>query len=558
MATPRLRSAAWIVAGLGAALAFWCFLAPAQLGGRTSYVVVHGTSMEPHLHEGDLVLLRRRETYGVGQIVGYRSRQLGRNVLHRIVDIRGDRYSFKGDNNDFVDPEHPTADRLFGREWIVLPRLGSGLERLRSPLGIALLAAVSVLLLGMGGTAETRRRRSSAQPRRNAPGPEPARREPPPRTGSGSSVSAVGLALALAGIGVLGAALLLGAASARHPTRRTVVDPALYVQRGAFSYSAEVPVGAVYQRPVLSTSEPVFLRLVHDLRVRFAYRVRSERPSGFAGTARLDAVLADGSGWRRVLPLAPARRFTGTKTALGGTLDLDAVRGEIGRFERTTGEQNTTYRLELVPRVSLRGVVDGRPVRNGFAPALAFDLDELKLQLARPDDAGAATSLVRTKAVAGTDTAAATIGFAGRQLEVGRARVLALELGVAGLLALIGGGALFAATRRRDPLASIQRRYGDAIVPVAGAAPSGPERVVPSMEALAQIAESYERVVLHERRGDRDVFLVEEGGLVYRYDVPDEDPGYRIDLPDLPDSPEAATQELRYGWDGPRGGGEGW
>src|SRR5919204_2585396 len=94
----RVPAALALLACAGAA---WFFLAPPGLGGRTSYAVVYGTSMEPHFHRGDLVVLRRRPAYRVGEIVGYRSLKLRREVLHRIVAARGGRFTFKGDNNHF-------------------------------------------------------------------------------------------------------------------------------------------------------------------------------------------------------------------------------------------------------------------------------------------------------------------------------------------------------------------------------------------------------------------------------------------------------------------------
>src|SRR6185437_2391147 len=98
---------------LGAA---WFYLAPPQLGGRTEYAVTFGVSMEPHFHIGDLVVLRTRGAYRVGHVVAYRSHDLGQNVLHRIIGIRNGLYTFKGDNNGFVDPEHPGARDLVGEE----------------------------------------------------------------------------------------------------------------------------------------------------------------------------------------------------------------------------------------------------------------------------------------------------------------------------------------------------------------------------------------------------------------------------------------------------------
>src|SRR5437868_10354451 len=141
------------VAALVCVTAAWFFLAPQQLGGRTSYAVVYGTSMEPHFHRGDLVVLRRRSSYRVGEVAGYHSFQLHRDVLHRIVATRAGRFTFKGDNNGFLDPEQVRAAQLFGQEWLRVPGAGAQLQRLRSPRVAAAAAALAALLLRSGGGA---------------------------------------------------------------------------------------------------------------------------------------------------------------------------------------------------------------------------------------------------------------------------------------------------------------------------------------------------------------------------------------------------------------------
>jgi signal peptidase I len=80
-----------MVALLGA-VAAWLALAPAQVGGAVTYVIVAGASMEPHIHAGDLVLVRSAPLYHVGDVVAYQNREMGRVVLHRIIDLQGGRY----------------------------------------------------------------------------------------------------------------------------------------------------------------------------------------------------------------------------------------------------------------------------------------------------------------------------------------------------------------------------------------------------------------------------------------------------------------------------------
>src|SRR5438552_15737223 len=102
MTRPRTVRIACGILALAAFVAGWAFRAPPGLGGSTSYAVVHGMSMEPRLHEGDLVLVRSASDYRVGDVVAYQNRDLGATVLHRIVGIHDGRYVFEGDNNGFV------------------------------------------------------------------------------------------------------------------------------------------------------------------------------------------------------------------------------------------------------------------------------------------------------------------------------------------------------------------------------------------------------------------------------------------------------------------------
>ena len=94
--------------GVAATIAFfaigWWLLGPSQLGGPTSYAVLSGTSMEPHLERGDLVLTRAKPSYSVGEVVLYEDHETGSRVLHRIIGARNGHFVTKGDNNDFVDP----------------------------------------------------------------------------------------------------------------------------------------------------------------------------------------------------------------------------------------------------------------------------------------------------------------------------------------------------------------------------------------------------------------------------------------------------------------------
>jgi signal peptidase I len=506
----RLFPVVAAVAGLVCAAAAWFFLAPPGLGGRTSYAVVYGTSMEPRVHGGDLVLLRQRPSYRVGEVVAYHSVRLHRDVLHRIVGLHRGRFTFKGDNNNFLDPEQPRAAQLFGEEWLRVPGAGAQLERLRSPRNAAIVAGLAALLLFTGSGSTVRRRRG----RREEDG------EPIGDVGTPRQAPPVGNALVIAGGVVLGLSLVVALTAFTRPESRTLVSSDLYVKRGAFSYSARVPVGPVYTDPEVRAPAPVYLKLAKRLDVAFAYSTRSAAPLQLAGTGRLDAVLGDGSGWSRELPLAPPHSFAAGRTTLRGRLDLQRLAALVRRFETQTGEHNPLYKVELRARIALDGAAGGKRVHDVFAPALTLDLDQLRVQLEHPADGGTGNSLVRTEGAQGTSREAVTVGAFGARLTVARARGVSALGAAAGLLCLLLGGLLTALRRRGDEVAQIGQRYRDWIVEIApGERPAGTERRVASMEALARLAERYERLILHEPGERGDAFLVEDDGIVYRYEI---------------------------------------
>ncbi len=101
---------------IGLVFATW----PARLGGRTVLVVVHGSSMEPTYHGGDLLYARTTDRYETGQAAVFRlpaaEPGAGQLVVHRIQGRTADgRYIMQGDNRPLDDGALPTADDLVAR-----------------------------------------------------------------------------------------------------------------------------------------------------------------------------------------------------------------------------------------------------------------------------------------------------------------------------------------------------------------------------------------------------------------------------------------------------------
>lgn len=139
--------------------AWFVSLRPASLGGPATYVIVRGISMEPTYHDGDLVIVRRRPAYQMGDIVAYTipAGEVGGglSVIHRIIGGSPDAgFTTKGDNNAESDPWRPTIGQIEGTTWLVLPRAGAIMSILRTPIMMASLAAaiaVAMIVYRQGG-----------------------------------------------------------------------------------------------------------------------------------------------------------------------------------------------------------------------------------------------------------------------------------------------------------------------------------------------------------------------------------------------------------------------
>lgn len=69
-------------------------------GGQVKIPLV-GTSMQPTLLAGDVIVLEKAHKIGVGDVVLFRYK--GRHLLHRIIAIEGDSHTMRGDNCIFCE-----------------------------------------------------------------------------------------------------------------------------------------------------------------------------------------------------------------------------------------------------------------------------------------------------------------------------------------------------------------------------------------------------------------------------------------------------------------------
>ena len=527
----RLRSSLFTVAFVLMVATAWWYFAPTTLGGSTRYVVTNGVSMEPRFHTGDLALVRPTSHYQVGDIAAYWSTELHTIVLHRIIAVRGDRYVFKGDNNNFVDPLDPTHSELLGKLWLHVPRAGVWLNFLHTPAVAGIVCALVATFLLFGFKSPQRRRRRQ---RKRAGGSGlkgiPLMNAPPDR--GASSRFGFG-ALLTASASALAAFVVLGAIAFSHPATRVKPATTTYAQRIAFGYGARARAGAVYPDGHVRTGDPIFLMLVHELSVHVDYTFASAAAHDVTGTEEILAQLTSPTGWGRRIVLTPPTRFTGDHAKTVVPLDLRQLESLVGNVASVTGMPTSGYTIAIEPRIHITGSVAGTPLNLNYDPIMNFEVEPLQLlpegvaTTATPTNAAAASSpgtplnLTSTQPgqVGAPVTAAASVTLLGVSAPVSLLRWISL-LGVV----LSAAATLLLYLRKRgEPFeenARIQSQYGHLIVPIAGGEDLGwPPVDVTSIKALVRLAESGQRLILHNRSDGVDTYMVNDEGTVYRYQV---------------------------------------
>jgi signal peptidase I len=506
----------------------WHFFAPTALGGSTSYVVTEGISMEPRFHTGDLAVVRARSDYHVGEIVAYYNKAFHTIVLHRIVGRDGSRYVFKGDNNHFLDFEHPTRSQLIGALWIHLPGVGGTLQSIRSPALIGALVMIGTLLLAGGVFTQTRRRRRRGARAGNSGGLAP----PAPRPQG--SVDVLGPVLAIGGVALV-AFVLLALLAFTRPLARRVPFAVAYQQSGTLSYTAHSSPGPIYANDTAVTGEPLFTHVLNTAELHYAYRFEAPGSNALAGTASLAAEVTASSGWHTIVPLASPLHFHGDHVLLTAPLDLHSLEDLVNRVAATTGVDGT-YSMTLLPRVNIGGSVSTLPLQTSFSQQMKFNLTQLELEptvspgassSALGSGSGAGSGSGETSsdpftqsssgAVKGKHSQPFSLSLGLARVAVGTGRDIALGGIFATILALLGAVAFLRPTVRAEA-DNIRSRYSRLIVPVAHVAqlPGVSVIDVADIDSLARLAEHYDRSILHESSEAGDVYWITDESGNYR------------------------------------------
>jgi len=320
-----------------------------------------------------------------------------------------------------------------------------------------------------------------------------------------------------------------------------------YMQQVTFGYIAHAPAGPVYPTGAIHTGDPIFLSLVHQIGVHVKYTFATAAAHDVAGTEAIRLRLTARSGWSRTIVLTPPTRFTGDHTSTMVTLDIPRIESLLTKVGILTGmPSNVGYTLVVLPEVHVTGTVAGHALNMRFAPSMSFELGPQQLVLNGASAASGSSSAGGASATSGNSSAGGASGSAAssgsltttQSGAVGRPATAAATIRVLGVspevsllrwisvlgLLLSGLAAGYFFLRKRgepfDESVQIQARYGHLIVPIlAGEDLGWPPVDVPHIKALVRLAESGQRLILHNRSGDVDTYMVNDEGTVYRYQV---------------------------------------
>ena len=497
-------------------LVLLCILfAPQQIGGKAASVIVDGNSMEPVYHLGDLVIVRSKPSYKVGDIITYRHPDIG-HVIHRIIAIQDGKFLLRGDNNSWDDSYLPSHDEVVGKAWIHLPKVGSMLTKLRTPWSLAFVA-------GLGSWFSFNIFFDNKKNKKNSTKKDDRKRKTRTKMRTLNFIEEPKM-IVLAIVFVL--ATMLTGWSLALPETQIETSEIAYSHHGRFSYYEPVPhAEEVYQEKVVDTGKPIFLKLATNMNVRFDYSITSPSPIVLAGSTRLVLELSASDGWKQVFVLQPDTSFSGPTTSIEARIDLVTIKAVLDNLQNLTGVFRSPYSFTLLPSVTFNGFVDGQDFKDEFTPRLEFLIDTNEIQLVQTgvNDLNAIEPVLN-KTLTHANTIPNQLSFLGIKLPVIALRWIAIILVFLSLLALIYLY-VFGQTPQLSEVTRIQKKFGSMIINISGV--DLPELSTPMVEVktfdeLAPIAERDGASIIHFQLDHfSHAYLLQDSHLCYRYTLKD-------------------------------------
>lgn len=112
-----------------------------------STLIVQTGSMSGTIDEGDLIIVKRRDDYRVGDIITFMPEYASVPTTHRIVRIQDGKFYTKGDANNAEDTRPITKDNIVGKVVGTVPHVGLFFRWIKDDFGWAYIVAVAAVVV---------------------------------------------------------------------------------------------------------------------------------------------------------------------------------------------------------------------------------------------------------------------------------------------------------------------------------------------------------------------------------------------------------------------------
>lgn len=462
--------------------------------GWVGVVTTRGVSMQPTYQQDDLVVTRRSDSYGVGDIIAYRSAELSEEVvLHRVIDTDADTFITQGDSNDWVDRDRPTTTDVVGEAWFHIPGGGRFIAPLRRLGPVVAVGAFLLVAFSFAGSSRNDR-------------PSRKRRTVPAVT---DQLLARNAPLWLTGVAA-GAALLCATAYTA-PATVAATDTVEVTHDGAFSYTAAVDESIVYPDGVIGTGDPVFRSTTDSLELRYEHEVDAPDPVKVSSGVLSGDVVVAIDAWEHILESLEEVELVDGRGELATTIvfaDVDAI---AERYEKVSGRAPSQLQVHFRPEVEAGAGAGAAPTATSvFETSMTVGVGPSSV-----DVAAEGLDVTGSDPVEVPVTEPRQIAAFGRSIDADQARAVGPAVLAAAVLLLLAT----AFTRRRAPAsAPIHAAAKGRLVPVDSLSSLEGAIDVLDAQAFTRIAQAEGALVLHSTGDDgSETFVVEDRNARYRY-----------------------------------------
>lgn len=140
----------WLVVFCLVLIALTAAFSALEISDTWKMLVVQSGSMEPSIKTGSLIVIKKQDTYSVGDIISFNAGGFD-STTHRVVEteVKGGKEFFftRGDANQAADRETVSVENISGKIVFILPNLGYLISFTKTQMGFIFLIVVPATIV---------------------------------------------------------------------------------------------------------------------------------------------------------------------------------------------------------------------------------------------------------------------------------------------------------------------------------------------------------------------------------------------------------------------------